>query len=343
MAHDPAPVRSSLVVARAAVVGVISTIPLVGPTLGELVGAFIPDVRFRRVERLVEELTDQVAQVSERLDLAYVRREEFAVLFEDAFERATHARNDEKTAAFATFMANSMVVDRPPLVDRQRYLETLDQLRTVHLQILAALASGSGPERAAPPFTVGQAAASAIARVLSRVEGADWPDLRDLEQRGLTRPFGEASIAIATNVRNALLPLGLAFVDFVAAETHASQDMPPGRRQAGTREPRARRLEETAAPSLHLELRYFGDARRLEVANNGVDPVFDVALEFPADAANLVIQGGLPINEIPAGRTVRLVAIKTLGQGRSSFNVHIRARTADDRPVEQDAFVDLLG
>ena len=218
MTNEEAPARTSLVVARATAVGLISAIPIVGPVLGELVGAFIPDVRFRRVERLAEELKEKVTEVSDRLDGEYVRREEFAVLFEDALERATQARNDQKTAAFAAFIAHSMTLDRPPLVDRHRYLDILDQLRPVHLQILAVLAAGSGPEPASPPYTVGQAATTAISAVLAKAEGADWQDLADLERRGLTRPIAESLPLIATNVRNTLQPLGLAFVEFVAME-----------------------------------------------------------------------------------------------------------------------------
>ena len=449
-------------VVRATSVGLISTIPIVGPVLGELVGAFIPDVRFRRVERLAEELKEKVTQVSDRLDGEYVRREEFTVLFEDAFVRATQARNDQKTAAFAAFMAHSMTTDRPSLADRERYLDILDELRPVHLQILAVLAAGSGPEPASPPFTVSQAASTALSAVLARVDGADWQDLADLERRGLTRPMAESSLLIATNVRNTLLPLGLAFVEFIAAEAPAASKSHNARRRgrrtnaraatpetatgpstehvavaprlgvlrelrdlnreqartsaileldlngvadrlslsptvvqdalvdlladgsaepfgatfgrpaeegscritrAGMQElarleagdftspsppgdqsaPGGRAPTPSTQPSIRLDLRYHGDSRKLELANNGTESVFDVALEFPSDAAPLVIQGGLPINEIPAGRSVHVIAIRTLGPGLDHFNVHLRGRTADNQQVEQDAFVDLLG
>jgi hypothetical protein len=220
---------------------VIGTIPLVGPVLGELAGTVIPDLRFRRLEQLAEELKGEVAHVADRLDAEYVRREEFATLFEDAVERAAQARNDGKTSAFAAFMAHSMVADRPSLSDRQRYLDILDELRPAHLQILAVLANGSEPHAAGPgAFTTGQAAAAALAAVLSQVEGADWEDLADLERRGLTRPMSGSSIQIATNVRSALLPLGLAFVDFVAADA-------PGGRKSRHGPKRARRADAPAA------------------------------------------------------------------------------------------------
>jgi hypothetical protein len=250
MTGEEAPVRNSQVAVRAAAVGLISTIPIVGPVLGELVDAFIPDLRFRRVERLAEELKEEVAGVSDRLDSEYVRREEFAVLFEDALERATQARNDQKTAAFATFMAHSMTVDRPSLADRQRYLDILDQLRPVHLQLLAVLAAGSGPEPASPPFTVGQAAATALAAVLSRVEGADWPELADLERRGLIRPIAESSLLIATDVRNLMLPLGLAFAEFVAAAAPAPRRSRNGGRGRRANAPAAKPAA-AAGPSQH--------------------------------------------------------------------------------------------
>jgi hypothetical protein len=149
---------------------------------------------------------------------------EFAILFEDALGRAPQARNDQKTSAFAAFMAHSMVFDRPPLADRQRYLDILDELRLAHLQILAVLAAGGGPEPASPPFTMGQAAATALSAVLAQAEGAGWHDLQDLERHGLTRSVAAASLLIATNVRNVLLPLGLAFVEFVATERLAPRE-----------------------------------------------------------------------------------------------------------------------
>jgi hypothetical protein len=70
-----------------------------------------------------------------------------------------------------------------------------------------------------------------------------------------------------------------------------------------------------------------------------------VALVFPSDAAPLSFQGGLPISEIPAGRSVHVIAIRLLSAApdRTNFTVHIRGRTADNLHVEQDTFLDLLG
>ncbi len=116
---------------------------------------------------------------------------------------------------------------------------------------------------------------------------------------------------------------------------------PPGDRSA----PARRAPTSSTQPSIRLDLRYHGDSQKLELVNNGTEPVFDVALEFPSDAAPLAFQGGLPISEIPAGRSVNMNAIRLLSAGpdRTHFNVHIRGRTADNQQVEQDAFLDLLG
>jgi len=106
---------------------------------------------------------------------------------------------------------------------------------------------------------------------------------------------------------------------------------------------RSRAAAQSTQPS--LDLCYHGSSQKLEVANNGTEPIFDVALEFPSDAAPLVFQGGLPITEIPAGRRVNVIAIRVLAAGpvRTAFNVRIRGRAADNQQVEQDAFLDLLG
>ncbi len=312
--------QTSLVVARAAAVGAISTIPFVGPVLGELVGAFIPDVRFRRVERLVEELKSEVAQVSDRLDEDYVRREEFAILFEDALERATQARNDQKTSAFAAFMAHSMVVERPPLADRQRYLDILDELRPAHLRILAVLAAGSGPEPASPPFTVGQAAATALSAVLAQAEGADWHDLEDLERRGLIRPIAEASLLIATNVRNALLPLGLAFVEFVAAEAPALRESRNARRRrADAPDSTAATLSEARAQAVVSDprLAILRELRSLNRQQARTSAILELDLEALAGRLGMSIE------------VVRDALIDLLAEGSAEPNA-----AAQDHPAE---------
>jgi len=98
---------------------------------------------------------------------------------------------------------------------------------------------------------VGQAAATALSAVLAQAEGADWHDLEDLERRGLIRPIAEASLLIATNVRNALLPLGLAFVEFVAAEAPAPRESRNARRRrADAPASTAARLSEARAQTV---------------------------------------------------------------------------------------------
>jgi len=109
----------------------------------------------------------------------------------------------------------------------------------------------------------------------------------------------------------------------------------------------ARRVPTSSTqPSSRLDLRYHRDSQTLELANTGTEAIFDVAIDFPSDAPLVLQSGGdsgNPFSEIPAGKSVHVSAIRLLSAGpvRTSFDVHIRGRTADHQQVEHDAFLDL--
>jgi hypothetical protein len=155
----------------------------------------------------------------------------------------------------------------------------------------------------------------------------------ELKKLGLVQPFANRS-----DLRRML-------VDHLSAEAHNAMNGQPIARAGKASVVRTSAPNPSTRPSIIFDLRYHGAARKLELANDGIEPVFDVTFEFPPDAAPVAFQGGLPIHEIPPGRSVNVTAIRLLSSGganRTSFHVHVRGRTADDRQVEQDAFLDLL-
>ena len=209
---------TSLEIAMAAALGVLSLVPVVGPVLTQVIGAAWTEGKVERLERFAVALGRDVETVADRLDTDFVRRDEFESLAEQAIDRVVLRRNDRKISGFAAAVANSATIDRPDQRTRARFLDWLDQLRPVHLEILSRVASG-GAEWVRPPdvLTVGQVAASRLALALSGLE-YDYLDLRELQARGLIRSvdLDAALLSVADDVRSIVTPLGRQFLGFIS-------------------------------------------------------------------------------------------------------------------------------
>lgn len=106
--------------------------------------------------------------------------------------------------------------------------------------------------------------------------------------------------------------------------------------------------ESTSGPRLGIKLAFYpsGKDGRLHVKNVGDETLFDIVITFPPDVEMFhVIQDG-PIPKIPAGQTVRLpaFAVKAFGgNGPSSFDVTVVARTDDGAEFRDEVFLDIGG
>ena len=71
----------------------------------------------------------------ERLDRDFVKRDEFQALAEEALQLVVLRRNERKISGFSAAVAHSATIERPDQRMRERFLDWLDQLRPVHLEI----------------------------------------------------------------------------------------------------------------------------------------------------------------------------------------------------------------
>lgn len=91
--------------------------------------------------------------------------------------------------------------------------------------------------------------------------------------------------------------------------------------------PLAKKLRSEPAESRrHVDLRYQSrnGGGRLEIINVGVDSIFDVSLVIPDEAGNFGVLGEeLPIEELPAGKSIRLITVRAMGGGKNHFMVPV--------------------
>lgn len=219
---------ATLEIAKAVALGTLSSVPVLGPILREVVGVSWGDNRAERLQRFATELARDVEALMERLDRDFVKRDEFQALAEETLERVVLRRNEQKIPGFSAAVAHSATIERPDQRRRERFLDWLDQLRPIHLEILRRFEhEGTDWVRPSDAITVGQVASSRVGHALNGLP-VDPLDLRDLEQRGLIYSLEDSSlIRIAGDVRAMLTPMGREFLAFISMGAADSGAFPP--------------------------------------------------------------------------------------------------------------------
>lgn len=217
-------VDAALDVSKALALAALSSVPVVGPVFRELLGAVWVDNRAERLQRFANELGRNVVVLQDRLDQDFVKRDEFEALAEETLERVALRRNEQKLANFAAAVAHSATTQRPDQRARERFLDWVDQLRPIHLQLLARLAAGESDwVRPADVSSPGQVANSKLNHVLNGLP-VNPLDLTDLQQRGLMRSLDDTTtlLNVANDVRAILTPVAREFLAFISAEAGAA-------------------------------------------------------------------------------------------------------------------------
>lgn len=94
-----------------------------------------------------------------------------------------------------------------------------------------------------------------------------------------------------------------------------------------------------ALPELDLTYYHNGANSRLDVINRGRQDVFDVNIDWPEVAGQLVLVGEeLPIKRVPAGKQVRLRIARYLGDS-NNFDVQLTGHLADGTAISQTVFL----
>ena len=115
---------------------------------------------------------------------------------------------------------------------------------------------------------------------------------------------------------------------------------PGGGLPLGKRVPRS-----TIRTGPRVDLRYHDrhNSGRLEVLNLGSEAIRNVDIELPSDVKNFRVLGDdLPIEEIPPGKRVKFISIRTSGRGKSHFYVRVTYENVDRDPFEDQVFLDLF-
>lgn len=110
--------------------------------------------------------------------------------------------------------------------------------------------------------------------------------------------------------------------------------------------PLGKRVPHSATgPRQRVDLRHHdrSNSGRLEVLNLSAEAIRNVDIQIPSGIENFRVVGNdLPLEEIPPGKSIKLLTSRTMGPGKSHFYVRVTYESLDRQQFEEQIFLDLL-
>lgn len=119
---------------------ILSTVPFTGG-IASLISDYIPSQRELRLEEFVESVANDMATFKEDVNEKYIQTDEFAFIFEKCFKGAVENYQKEKIIAFKAILINSLINFETTQTEKEYYLNLVDNLSLLHIQVLTFMAS----------------------------------------------------------------------------------------------------------------------------------------------------------------------------------------------------------
>jgi uncharacterized protein YfbU (UPF0304 family) len=125
--------------AATAIRAAVDVIPIVGGSLSTLIEQMIPDWKFKRLSTFVAYLSVDIESVKERIQLDYLKKEEFGFLFEQTFRAVLENYQVEKLDALKNVLVNSMVSADVNQEMKEYILGLVGRLESLHMRFVSLL------------------------------------------------------------------------------------------------------------------------------------------------------------------------------------------------------------
>jgi hypothetical protein len=117
----------------------LNLIPVVGGTLAAIAMGFISRRQNRRLQEFLDLLAEDLKTLSERLDIEFVKSNEFEDLAEDILSKASETRQQEKLEALRAIFLNTIIADNPNYNEGLEMAELITRWQPRHITILRIL------------------------------------------------------------------------------------------------------------------------------------------------------------------------------------------------------------
>lgn len=119
---------------------VLSTTPFTGG-LSSLMSDYIPSQRQLRLEEFAQNLANDIKNLKTEINEKYILTDEFAFIFEKCFKGAVENYQKEKIIAFKAILINSLTDFNVSQNEKEYYLNLVESLSLLHIQILTFMSS----------------------------------------------------------------------------------------------------------------------------------------------------------------------------------------------------------
>jgi len=119
---------------------ILASVPI-GASFTSLLKDYIPNARFRRIDKFVRQVAEDLKRLSDRIDVDYITKDEFAYMFEQSFRGVAQNYQEEKIEAFRAILLNSAIRKDVIQDEKEFYLSLVNSLSVVHIRILKFLAN----------------------------------------------------------------------------------------------------------------------------------------------------------------------------------------------------------
>lgn len=117
----------------------VATVPFAGG-IATLMSDYIPSQRQKRLEEFAENIANELENYKKEVNENYILTDEFSFIFEKCFKGGVENYQKEKIIAFKAILINSLIDFDTTQNEKEYYLNLVDNLSLLHIQILSFMA-----------------------------------------------------------------------------------------------------------------------------------------------------------------------------------------------------------
>ena len=113
----------------------------IGSSIASLLTDYIPSQREKRILEFTETVSKDLKRLENEINEDYIRNDKFAFIIEKCFKGAAENYQKEKIEAFRAILVNSLIDTSTSQTVKEYYLNLVNNLTVLHIQLLSFFAS----------------------------------------------------------------------------------------------------------------------------------------------------------------------------------------------------------
>ena len=117
----------------------LQVIPVVGPIMSSTAMFFLDREKNARLNRFLIQLSQDMKILNDKINLDFIRKDEFRDLVENIFSKATQTRQQEKLDSFRTIFTNTITSSDVSYSTIEEITDLVQSWQTLHIRLIKIL------------------------------------------------------------------------------------------------------------------------------------------------------------------------------------------------------------